>query len=200
MVLSNRRRLPAAAAIIALAAIWVPQPAMAGSNCMPITAPVLEIAAVDCAQVWAQLQASGQFPDVFSGSGKKTNLCYASTGPVAATIAGAPVMIKSTVSGWTTDFTPFLLRGGDNLGTVVTALTIADVNGNSLAQIFTRDTIDLSQIFTTGTASEEDVIVGGTAYFTGAQGTYRVGSVPEDQQASKVRLINLSGELCLNGN
>ena len=201
MVLFDKRhRLPVVAAVIALAATWVPQPANAGSNCMPITAPVLEIAAVDCTQVWSQLQATGQFPDVFFGSGKKTSLCYASTGPVAATIGSAPVTIKSTVSGWTTDFTPFLLGGGDNLGTVVTALTIADVSGNSLAQLFTRDTIDLSQIFTTGTASEEDVIVGGTAYFTGAQGTYRLGSVPEDQQASKVRLINLSGELCLNGN
>ena len=67
------------------------------------------------------------------------------------------------------------------------------------AQFFTRDSIDLSHIFTTGTASEEDVIVGGTAYFTGAQGTYRLGSVPEDQAASKVRLTNLSGLICLNG-
>ena len=61
------------------------------------------------------------------------------------------------------------------------------------------DTIDLSQVFTTGTADEEDVIVGGTAYFTGAQGTYRVGSVPEDQQASKVKLLSLKGVVCLNG-
>jgi hypothetical protein len=197
MVLSDKRhRLPVVAAVIALAAPWA---AEAGSNCMPITAPVLEIAAVDCTQAWSQLQATGQFPDVFAGSGKKTNLCFASTAPVAATIGSAPVTIKSTVSGWTTDFTPFLLGGGDNLGTVVTALTIADVNGNSLAQLFTRDTIDLSQLFTTGTASEEDVIVGGTAYFTGAQGTYRVGSVPENQQASKVKLLNPNGVLCLNG-
>ena len=74
--------------------------------------------AVDCNQsgVWSQLQASGQFPDVFAGSGKKTNLCYVATGPAPATIGGDPVTIASSISGWTTDFTPGLFGGPDNLG------------------------------------------------------------------------------------
>jgi hypothetical protein len=64
------------------------------------------------------------------------------------------------------------VRGQDNLGTVVTQLTIADQSGNYTGKLFTRDTIDLSEITTTGSASEEDVIVGGTNNFGGAKGTY----------------------------
>jgi hypothetical protein len=168
---------------------------------MAITAPVLEIAAVDCtsAQVWSQLQASRHFPDVFAGSGKMTAVCYVSTGPAAAFIGNTQVTIASSVSGWTTDFSPALFGGTDNLGTVVTQLTIADFRGNSLGKLFTRDTIDLSQIFTTGTASEEDVVVGGAGSLQGASGTYRVASVPEDPYAAKVKLTNLAGVLCIDG-
>ena len=175
-------------------------PARADSACMMITAPVLEIAAVDCTQakVWSQLQESGRFPDVFAGSGKMTNLCYVLTAPVPAFIGDSQVTIASILSGWTTDFDPVLLGGTDNLGTVVTQLTIADIHGRALGRIFTRDTIDLSQIFTTGTASEEDVIVGGSAVLEGAKGTYRATDTPEDPHAAKVKLTNLSGLICFN--
>lgn len=188
-----------AAAATALAATLGTIPAMAEPNCMAITAQTLEIQATDCSQVWPQLQASRQFPDVFAGAGKMAGLCYVSTGPATAYIGGTAVTITSTLSGWTTDFRSPLLGGNDNLGTVVTQLTIADFRGNSVGKLFTRDTIDLSQIFTTGTASEEDVIVGGTGPLEHAKGTYRVASVPEDQQASKVLLTNLSGVVCIDG-
>ena len=192
------RRLAKVSAI-AIAAFTVPASANADNPaCAAITAAQLEIMAVDCNQsgVWSQLQASGQFPDVFAGSGKKTNLCYVATGPAPATIGGDPVTIASSISGWTTDFTPGLFGGPDNLGTVVTQLTISGLNGQASANLFTRDTIDLSQIFTTGTASEEDVIVGGSGPLENAKGTYRVASVPEDPFASKVLLTNLAGVLC----
>jgi hypothetical protein len=166
---------------------------MAEPNCMRITAQTLEIQATDCSQVWPQLQASRQFPDVFAGAGKMLPLCYVSTGSASAAIGNTTVTITSTLSGWTSDFFPILFPGGtDNLGTVVTQLTIADLRGNSVGKLFTRDTIDLSQI-ASGTASEEDVIVGGTGPLQNAKGTYRIASVPEDQQASKVLLTNLSG-------
>jgi len=90
---------------------------------------------------------------------------------------------------------PVLLGGPDNLGTVVTQLTIAGLHGNSRANLYTRDTIDLSQIMS-GHAPEEDVIVGGSAYLTNASGTYRIASQPENAQASKVLLTNLSGVIC----
>jgi hypothetical protein len=193
-------KLRTATALACLIAVLGTHPGWAGSNCLPISAPALEIAVTNCAQAWPQLQATGQFPDVFAGAGKTTGLCYASTGPVPASIGNAAVMIAATLSGWTTDFTPVLLGGTDNLGTVVTELTIAGLHGNSQARLFTRDTIDLSQIFTTGIAAEEDVIVGGSGYLTGAQGTYRIASTPEDPNAEKVRLTGLSGEICLDGN
>jgi hypothetical protein len=191
----NRIAASAAALTVTLGAIS----AMAEPNCMAITAPKLEIAVVSCAQVSPELQASRQFPDVFAGVGKLLGLCYVSTGPAPATIGNTPVTITSTVSAWTSDFFPILFPGGtDNLGTVVTQLTIADLRGNSVGKLFTRDTIDLSQI-ASGTASEEDVIVGGTGPLQNAKGTYRIASVPEDQQASKVLLTNLSGVVCIDG-
>jgi hypothetical protein len=168
--------------------------------CQTITAPALEIAAVDCAQqkVWIELQRSRRFPDVFSGSGKMTNLCYASTGPVTATIGKTKVVIAATLSGWTTDFQPTLLGGTDNLGTVITEISIANLPGHASAQLFTRDTIDLSQITTSGTAPEEDVIIGGSNTLEGAKGTYRVASAPEDPQATKVELTNLNSVICVH--
>lgn len=192
---------PFATALIALASLPTSLPAHAAASCASITAPALEIGVVDCtqAQVWSQLQASGQFPDVFAGSGKITNLCYMSTGPATAFIGGAQVTITSTLSGWTTDFTPVLFGGTDNLGTVVTQVTIQGLHGKSMATLYTRDTIDLSQIFTTGTSSEQDVIVGGSAYFQNAKGTYRAASMPEDPSASKVELTNLTGVVCVGG-
>jgi hypothetical protein len=101
------------------------------------------------------------------------------------------------VSGFTTDFVPTLFGGQDNLGTVVTQVTIVDPSGNYTGKLFTRDTIDFSHITTTGTASEEDVIVGGTKHFGGAKGTYRVDSTA-NQDASMVILTNLHGILCSN--
>ena len=193
-------RQPIAAMTLAVGIVLSAIPANADPNCMAITAPVLEIAATDCDQVWPQLQATRQFPDVFAGAGKKLGLCYVSTGPAPASIGNNPVTIASSVSGWTSDFFPVLFpQGTDNLATVVTQLTIADLRGNSLGKLFTRDTIDLSQIFTTGTASEEDVIVGGTGPLQNAKGTYRVASVPEDPFAAKVKLTNLSGVVCIDG-
>jgi len=189
-----------AGAVTAIATTLAGVPAMAEPNCMPITAPKLEIAVVNCEQVSPELQASRQFPDAFVGAGKLLGLCYVSTGPTPATIGNTPVTITSTASAWTSDFFPILFPGGnDNLGTVVTQLTIADFRGNSVGKLFTRDTIDLSQIFTTGTASEEDVIVGGTGPLQNAKGTYRVASVPKDPGATVVALTNLSGVVCIDG-
>jgi hypothetical protein len=194
------RRGRRAILVVLSAAILSSVSSRAHPACVTITAPALEIAAVDCtqAQVWSQLHESRRFPDVFAGSGKMTNLCYVSTAPVPAFIGDSKVTISSLLSGWTTDFQPFLFGGPDNLGTVVTELTFADVHGRALGRIFTRDTIDLSQIFTTGTASEEDVIVGGSAVLEGARGTYRATDKPEDPQAAKVKLANLSGLICFN--
>lgn len=192
---STRRQLIALAAVGCGAWLGL-DAARANANCAAIAAPTLEIAAVDCTAVWPQLQASGAFPDVFAGSGKTTNLCYASTGPASATLGDQPVTIESTHSGWTTDFTPVLFGGTDNLGTVVTQWTLTDLRGRSQAKLFTRDTIDLSQI-ASGSAPEEDVIVGGSAWLKTAKGTYRIASAPEDAQASKVKLTNLTGVLCL---
>ena len=188
-----------AAAAISFASVLGVASANADPNCMAITAPALEIGAVDCGQVWPQLQASRQFPDVFAGAGKMLPICYAATGPASATIGNTPVTIVSTLSGWTTDFVPILFGGSDNLGTVVTQLTIADLYGRALGKLFTRDTIDLSQIFTTGTAPEQDVIVGGAGPLQNAKGTYRIASAPEDQNATKVKLSNLAGIVCIDG-
>ena len=184
-----------AAALIALATISAPIASQAGNSCQSITAATLEIGVVDCSQALPQLQASGQFPDVFAGSGKLAGLCYAATGPAAATIGNTPVTIVSSLSAWTTDFVPVLFNGPDNLGTVVTQLTIAGFHGNSQANLYTRDAIDLSQLLS-GHAPEEDVIVGGSAYFSNAKGTYRIASQPEDALASKVLLTNLTGTIC----
>jgi hypothetical protein len=126
----------------------------ANATCNTITAPTITLKAVDCTQekVWTTLQASGQFPDVFFPPGKTTSICYASFGPVPASIGQHQVTIASTLSGFTTDFVPTLFGGQDNLGTVVTQLTIVDPSGNDTGKLFTRDTIDFSQITTTGTA------------------------------------------------
>ena len=174
-------------------------PVHADTICYPITVPTLEIGVVDCAkaQVWVQLEASRMFPDVFAGSGKMTNVCYAAAGPAPAMICNTPVTITSSLSGWTTDFTPVLIGGKDNLGTVVTRLTISVPLQSSPAEIFTRDTIDFSQIATTGIAPEEDVIVGGTGWLRHAKGTWRVAGASEDPQGMKVKLTNLAGLLCL---
>jgi hypothetical protein len=171
----------------------------ANATCNTITAPTITLKAVDCTQekVWKTLQASGLFPDVFFPPGKTTSICYASFGPVPASIGQHQVTIASTLSGFTTDFVPTLFGGQDNLGTVVTQLTIVDPSGNDTGKLFTRDTIDFSQITTTGTAPEEDAIVGGTNNFGGAKGTYRVDSAA-NQDASIVILTNLHGILCSN--
>jgi hypothetical protein len=183
------------AALTTFAVISAPLSSQAGNSCQPITAASLEIGVIDCAQALPQLQASGQFPDVFAGSGKAFGLCYAATGPASAMIGNTPVTVVSSLSAWTTDFVPALFGGPDNLGTVVTELTISGFHGGSQAKLYTRDTIDLSQILS-GRAPEEDVIVGGTAYFNNAKGTYRIESQPEDPLASKVLLNNLNGTLC----
>jgi hypothetical protein len=188
-----------ALSLCAAASAFSPVAANAGSSCATIAAQTLQIAAIDCGTVWPVLRATGAFPDVFAGAGKQTNICYMSTGSAAATIGGKPVKISSVVSGWTTDFVPMLFGGTSNIGTVVTRVTIIGLHGNSAAELYTRDTVDLSQIATTGMASEEDVIVGGGAYLTNAKGTYQAQSVPEDATASMVALTNLAGELCLNG-
>jgi hypothetical protein len=195
------RPIALAPALAALAATIASLPAHADPACAPITAAALEIGVVDCtqAQVWSQLQASRQFPDVFAGTGKMTKICYKATGPAPAFIGKTQVTIAASASGWTTDFTPVLFGGTDNLGTVVTELTITDQRGRPIGNLFTRDTIDLSQIFTTGTSAEEDVIVGGAAVLHHAKGTYRVVSTPEDANATKVKLTNLAGVVCLNG-
>src|SRR5437764_11805457 len=98
------QRMPIAPTMIVLATVLAAMPAKADPTCLPITAPVLEIAAVDCTTVWPQLQASRRFPDVFAGAGKMTQVCYASTGPAAASLGNTPVTIASSLSGWTTDF------------------------------------------------------------------------------------------------
>jgi hypothetical protein len=192
------RKTCIATALIALATMVSLLPAHASSACSSITAPALEIQAVDCqrAQVWSQLQASQQFPDIFAGSGKMTNLCYKLTAPAMGYVGNTKVTITSSLSGWTTDFTPVPYGGTDNLATVVTQLTIAGLHGNSVATLYTRDTIDFSQIFTTGTAPEEDVIVGGHGTLENAKGTYRAVSIPEDTNATKIKLTNLTGVIC----
>jgi hypothetical protein len=171
----------------------------ANATCNTITVPTLTLVSVDCSgsKVWTTLQASGQFSDVFLSPGKTMPICYASSGPASASIGQHPVTITSTLSGWTADFFPALFGGQDNLGTVVTQLTIVDQAGNYTGKLYTRDTIDLSQITTTGSASEEDVIVGGTNNLGGAKGTYRVDSAA-NQDASMVILTNLHGILCTN--
>jgi hypothetical protein len=171
----------------------------ANATCNTITAPTLTLVSVDCtvSKAWTALQASGQFPDVFFSQGKTMPICYVSSGPASASIGQHPVTITSTLSGWTTDFVPALFGGQDNLGTVVTQLTIVDQTGNYTGKLFTRDTIDLSQITTTGSAAEQDVIVGGTKNFNGAKGTYRVDSAA-NQDASMAILTNLHGTLCTN--
>lgn len=179
----------------AFAAIFGLVAAHADAACLTITAPVLEIGAVDCSTVWPKLQAVGQFANVFAPPGKTTSVCYASTGPAYAAIGKRQFSLTS-ISGWTTDFVPFLLGGKDNLGTVVTQVTMTGADGIAIGSYFTRDTIDLSQIATTGTSAEEDVIVGGTGLLFGTSGTYRVAATPEDPQASKVLLTNLNGLVC----
>ena len=174
-------------------------PLLAHATCNTITAPTLTLVTVNCSigKVWTTLQASGQFPDVFFPPGKTTTICYASSGPASASIGQHQITITSTLSGWTTDFVPALFGGEDNLGTVVTQLTIADQTGNYTGKLYTRDTIDLSQITTTGSAAEQDVIVGGNNNFGGVKGTYRVESAA-NQDASIVILTNLHGVLCTN--
>jgi hypothetical protein len=89
------RQMPVATALIALVAMASSLPAHASTACLSLTAPALEIQAVDCQQsgVWSQLRASQQFPDVFAGAGKMTNICYMSTGPAAALLGNAKVTI-----------------------------------------------------------------------------------------------------------
>jgi hypothetical protein len=174
-------------------------PSLAHATCNTITAPTLTLVAVDCTlgKVWTTLQASGQFPDVFYPPGKTMPICYASAAPATASIGQHQITITSTLSGWTSDFVPTLFGGQDNLGTVVTQLTIVDQTGNYTGKLYTRDTIDLSQITATGSAAEEDVIVGGTNNFGSAKGTYRVESAA-NQDASMVILTDLHGILCMN--
>jgi len=179
----------------AFAAIFGLAPAHTDAACLTITAPVLEIGAVDCATVWPKLQAVGQFADAFAPPGKAIGVCYASTGPANAVIGKRQVSLTS-ISGWTTDIVPFILGGKDNLGTVVTEVTVTGADGIGTGSYFTRDTIDLSRIAATGTSAEEDVIVGGTGLLFSTSGTYRVTGTPEDPQASKVLLTNLNGLLC----
>src|ERR1700730_17861401 len=107
------RQGPGALLVALCGALLSLGPVCADSACVTITAPVLEIAAVDCtkARVWSQLRESGRFPDVFSESGKMTNLCYVQTAPVPAFIGDSQVTIASILSGWTTDFNPILLGG-----------------------------------------------------------------------------------------
>lgn len=184
------------AAIAGLALLASMAPAGAGQVCTSINAAQLEITIADCAGVYSQLQASGMFPDVFSVPGKTAlYLCYVATKPVVAQIGDKTVTIVSSASAWTTDFLPILFQNGtDYLGTVVTQLTIAGLHGNSQQNIYTRDTIDLSQI-ATGHAPEQDVIVGGTGYFNGATGSYRIDSAPKNG-IDVVDLTNLSGTIC----
>ena len=194
----QRRLLGAAAATFGVVLALPPVTAGADPFCTAINAPALQIAEVECKQVLPKLQASGMFPDVFAGAGKALGLCYASTGPAAASIGNFPVTIASTLSAWSHDFVPVLFGGTDNLGTVVTELTITDVRGRFPAQLFTRDTIDLSQILTTGTASEEDVIVGGSEYLFAAKGTYRLASAPANPPSvAVINLTGLTGVICL---
>jgi hypothetical protein len=188
-MLNHLRHAAGFAAIIGLAAPH------AEAACLTITAPLLEIGAVDCATVWTKLQAAGQFADVFAPPGKTTGVCYASTGPANAVIGKGQVSLTS-ISGWTTDIMPFILGGKDNLGTVVTQVTVTGADGIAIGSYFTRDTIDLSQIAKTGTSAEEDVIVGGTGFLFGTGGTYRVTGTPEDPRASKVLLTSLDGLVC----
>jgi len=192
--LRGRRAATALAAIATLLA--APLPVRADPNCLPITAPLLQIGQVPCGQVLPQLQASGQFPDVFAGAGKVLGLCYAATGPAPAQIGNIPVTITNTLSAWTTDFNPILVGGPDHLGTVVTQVTVSGSHGLLSAHYYTRDTIDLSQILTTGTAAEEDVIVGGDSLLFGAKGTYRVASQPVNGNPALVDLNNLAGLIC----
>jgi hypothetical protein len=188
-MLNHLRHAAGFAAIIGLVAPH------ADAACLTITAPVLEIGAVDCATVWPKLQAVGQFADVFAPPGKTTGVCYVSTGPANALIGKRQVSLTS-ISGWTSDFVPFILGGKDYLGTVVTRVMVTGADGIAIGSYFTRDTIDLSQIATTGTSAEEDLIVGGTGLIFSASGTYRVTGTPEDPQASKVLLTNLNGLAC----
>jgi hypothetical protein len=196
-----RHRKWTATVLVAAVATAAAPPVKADPNCQPITATALQIDPVDCSQVLPQLQASGQFPDVFAGAGKIFGVCYMAKGPVAAQIGNTPVTITNTLSAWTTDFVPTRFGGHDNLATVVTQVTVTGPYGVLSANYFTRDTIDLSGIDsgTSATANEEDVIVGGDSYLLGARGTYRVASTVMGVGLNGlpiVALTSLTGIIC----
>jgi hypothetical protein len=171
----------------------------ATASCLTFMSPASELIKVDCnqANVLSTLQASREFPDVFTPPGKVPTppLCYASTNPALATLGRAQVTF-TVLSGWTNDFRPFLLGGTDQLGTTVSQLTFFDARGNFIGYLYSRENIDFSQIKTTGKAPEESVIVGGTSILTGVRGTIQVVSAPEDQKATKVQLTELNGFVC----
>ncbi len=143
--------------------------------------------------------ASSQFPDVFQYNKTVAGFCFVSTGTIPVSIGGKPFYL-TTVSAWTNEFLPAFPPGAplgtDNLGTVVSQVTVYNAYNRAVGNIFTRDTIDLSRIIAgTGyTSSEQDVIVGGSGIFQNVQGAYRIDSGLDPSGA--VDLTNITGSIC----
>ena len=185
-----------------------------GHTCKSVilTAPGL-LSPQDChtSGVLAALQSSGQYPDVFAAAAPKyifpdlptgvpNTSCYTSQGSFAATIDGNPVTV-TTLSAWTNDtkpviFYPYSAEYTDNLGAVITQLSIFDATGKKFyGMIYSRDVVDLSK-FSSGSSIEQDTIVGGTKNFAGARGTFRIESNNIPTYFPTVPIDVLKGTIC----
>ncbi len=150
----------------------------------------------NCAAIAQTLNASGQFPDIFSVSPPKLlPVCFA-TPP-----SGIPFMIGtesyniSTMSIWTNEFLPYfppLLTGPDQLASVITQWQIKNPFGTLVGTFYTHDTADLLNF------TELDVIIGGLAGLDDIKGALRVNSHPVIISASQfyISIDSISGTIC----
>ena len=185
-----------------------------GAACKSIvlTAPG-SLSQQDCyaSGVLTALQNSGQYPDVFASVPPKyifpnlpsfipNTACFVSHGSLSATIDGKPVSI-TTLSAWTNDtkpvifYTPYSTDYTDNIGAVITQISVFDAKGRFKGNIYSRDVVDLSH-FSSGTSIEQDTVVGGSKELVGAKGTFRIESTGIPQVPTSVPINVLKGTLC----
>jgi hypothetical protein len=179
--------------------------------CLNINGNAGQLMFGDCISVWNTLSTSGKFPTIFSKQPPALHpgLCFV-TGPggIPATLGSTTVSV-SAASAWTTEFSPYLppfVNGPDNLGSVISKLTIKDVNRNRiLGDIYTVDSVDTSafnpsvfdpSVDSTIDLNEQDVVISGNNKLAGAKGSVRINS-SLDLTTGLVTVTEIKGRLCI---
>jgi hypothetical protein len=87
----------------------------------------------------------------------------------------------------------------DTMGQLITQFTVTDPSGKYSGKIFSRDVIDLGRM-TSLPVTEENAVVGGTKYFSGAKGSFKMQLEAMPTPPATIPVSKLNGVICADKN